>query len=168
MKTRKATSKPCVALISGALLLAPFGVAVAGGPVGATLQTMGNASEAEAGEFGFDVTTSALISIVITRQNSKPATNFGGNVGNGSEAIELPAGWSFTSNFNLPAGGCEMVPTQFVNVGNGVYTIRVAAAGCPWVAGEYHYTVQLGKAGKKGNDHVNLRGTTLGSLVIGP
>lgn len=164
MKTRMGTQ--CSALISGILFLAPL-AAVAGGPVGASLQTKGNASEAVAGESGFGLTESAMISVVITRQNSRPATNFGSDVGDGSAAIPLPSGWSLTSDFNLPPLGCAMIPTQFDNVGNGVYTIRVAAdAGCPWVAGEYHYAVGLNKSVKIGRDKVNFRGTTLGSLKI--
>ena len=164
MKTGMGTQ--CSALISGILLLTPL-AAVAGGPVGATLQTKGNASEAAAGESGFGLTESALISVVVTRQNSRPATNFGSNVGNGSAAITLPSGWSLTSDFNLPAGGCAMIPTQFDYVGSGVYTIRVAAdAACPWVAGEYHYAVGLDNKVKIGHDKINFKGTTLGSLVM--
>ncbi|MGH8532808.1 MAG: hypothetical protein ACREV1_08835 [Gammaproteobacteria bacterium] len=164
MKTRMGTQ--CGALISGILLLTPL-VAVAGGPVGATLQTQGNAGAAAALESGFGLTESALISVVVTRQNSRPATNFGSDVGDGSAAITLPTGWSLTSTFNLPAGGCAMMPTQFDNVGSGVYTIRVAAdAACPWVAGEYHYAVGLNKDVKIGHDKINFRGTTLGSVVI--
>jgi len=163
MKTRVGTQ--CSALISGILLLAPL-AAVAGGPVGATLQTKGNASEAAAGESGFGLTESALISVVVTRQNSRPATNFGSDVGDGSAAIALPSGWSLTSDFNLPAGGCAMVPTQFDNVGNGIYNIRVAAALCPWVAGEYHYAVGLDNKVKIGHDKINFKGITLGSLAM--
>jgi len=168
MKTKMGTQ--CSALISGILLLAPL-AAVAGGPPGATLQTKGNAGAAAALASGFGLTESALISVVVTRQNSGPATNFGTDVGNGSGEITLPSGWSLTSDFNLPAGGCAMIPTQFDNVGSGVYTIRVAAdVACPWVAGEYHYAVGLNKDVKKGHDKghdkINFRGTTLGSLVV--
>lgn len=166
MKTRIVTQ--CGALISGILLLAPL-AAAAGGPVGATLQTKGNAGAAAALDSGVGLTESALISLVITRQNSRPATNFGSDVGDGGGAITLPTGWSFTSDFNLPPGACAMIPTQFDNVGGGIYTIRVAAdavAPCPWVAGEYHYVVRLNKDVKIGGDKINFRGSTLGSLVI--
>jgi len=127
----------------------------------------GNDGEAAPLESGFGLTESALISVVVTSQNSRPATNFGSDVGNGSGVITLPSGWSLTSDFNLPAGGCAMIPTQFDNVGSGVYTIRVAAdAACPWVASEYHYAVGLNKDVKKGRDKINFRSTTLGSLVM--
>ncbi|MGH8514273.1 MAG: hypothetical protein ACREV8_10105, partial [Gammaproteobacteria bacterium] len=91
--------------------------------------------------------------------------NFGSDVGDGSAEITLPSGWSFISDFNLPAGGCEMMPTHFDNAGNGIYNIRVAAdALCPWVPGDYHYTVGLNNTVKLGHDHINFRGTTLGKV----
>ncbi|MGH8575727.1 MAG: hypothetical protein ACREXX_19820 [Gammaproteobacteria bacterium] len=152
--------KMCVALLSGGLMLAPL-TAVAGGPVGATLQTEGNAGLAVAGN-GLP----AKLSVVVTKSDGRPATGFAPN---GNHV--LPAGWSLTSGFNVPPGGCGMVPIAFTNVGAGIYTIDVLPAGCPfWVAGEHHYMVSLSKNGRRrGNgegNQGNLRASTLATLEV--
>ena len=85
----------CVVLLSGGLVLAPL-TAVAGGPVGATLQTEGNAGLAVAGNV-----LPARLSVVVTKSNGRPATGFAPNGNN-----VLPAGWSLVSGFNVPPGGC--------------------------------------------------------------
>ena len=83
--------KMCVALLSGGLVLAPL-TAAAGGPVGATLQTEGNAGLAVAGNL-----LPAKLSVVVTKSNGRPATGFAANGNN-----VLPAGWSLVSGFNVP------------------------------------------------------------------
>ena len=148
-----------VALLSGGLVLAPL-TAVAGGPVGATLQTEGNAGLAVAGNV-----LPATLSVVVTKSDGRPATGFAPN------NHELPAGWSLISDFNVPPGGCGMVPVAFTNVGAGIYTIDVLP-GCPWVAGEYHYMVSVSKNGRRGGgghgegNQGNLRASTLGTFEI--
>jgi hypothetical protein len=150
--------KMCVALLSGGLVLAPL-TAAAGGPVGATLQTEGNAGLAVAGNV-----LPATLSVVVTKSDGRPATGFAPN-GN----HDLPAGWSLISGFNVPPGGCGMVPVAFTNVGAGIYTIDVLP-GCPWVAGEHHYMVSLSKNGRRGGDgegnRGNLHASTLGTLEV--
>jgi hypothetical protein len=141
----------CVALLSGGLVLAPL-TAEAAGPVGATLQTEGNARLAVAGNL-----LPAKLSVVVTKSDGRPATGFTANGNN-----VLPAGWALDSGFNVPPGGCGLVPVAFTNVGGGVYTIDVLP-DCAWVAGEHHYMVSLTKNGRRGD---NLRASTLGTLEV--
>ena len=152
--------KMCVVLLSGGLVLAPL-TAVAAGPVGATLQTESNAGLAVAGNV-----LPAKLSVVVTKSNGRPATGFAPNGNN-----VLPRGWSLVSGFNVPPGGCGLVPIAFTNIGAGIYTIDVLPAGCPfWVAGEHHYMVSLSKNGRRGgNDEGNqgnLSASTLGTLEV--
>ncbi len=174
------------ALCAAMALSAPMAISADDGHGGATLQTQGSASSAAAGEFGLSVDTSALISVVAAGSNGKPASNLGSSVGDGTTEIVLPRGWSLVNGFNVPPGGCGLTPTEFVNEGAGVYTIRVVpdidSVGCTWLSGEYHYAVILGKHGnghhshkkggkKRGGGHGNghghrIRGSTLGSIGI--
>jgi hypothetical protein len=108
----------CVGLLSGGLVLAPL-TAVADGPVGATLQTEGNAGLAAGNVLP------AKLSVVVTKSDGRPATGFAPN---GNHV--LPAGWRLDSDFNGPPGGCGIVPIAFTNVGAGIYTIDVLPAGC--------------------------------------
>ncbi len=156
--------KTGVALLSGGLVLAPL-MAVAGGPVGATLQTEGLAGLAVHGNL-----LPAKLSVVVTKPNGRPATGFAAN-GNGV----LPAGWSLVSGFNMPTGGCAVRPVSFAEFapGTGVYTIDVLPDGCPsWVAGEYHYVVSISRNGRRGGGNGggggngNLRASTLGSFEV--
>ncbi|MGH8575702.1 MAG: hypothetical protein ACREXX_18995 [Gammaproteobacteria bacterium] len=160
MKSRNGMGKRYVVLLSGGLVVAPL-AAVAGGPVGATLQTEGNAGLAVAGN-----ALPAKLSVVVTKSDGRPATGFapsGNNV--------LPAGWGLVSGFNVPPGGCAVTPLAFTNVGAGIYTIDVVP-GCPWVAGEHHYMVSLSKRGRRGGggggegNQGNLRASTLGTLEV--
>ncbi|MGQ0592870.1 MAG: hypothetical protein ACT4QB_09525 [Gammaproteobacteria bacterium] len=157
MKSRYGMGKMYVVLLSGGLVGAPL-AAVAGGPVGATLQTEGNAGLAVAGNV-----LPAKLSVVVTKSDGRPATGFapsGNNV--------LPAGWGLTSGFNVPPGGCAMTPSAFTNVGAGIYTIEVVPA-CFWVTGEHHYMVSLRKNGRRGGGEGNqggLRASTLGTLEV--
>lgn len=159
-------------LVAGGALLAPLAVS-AGGPIGSTLQTQGAAGQAVAGVAG----GVAVISVVVTRQNSRPATNLG------VDGPGLPPGWDLVSGFNVPPGdptavpptvSCPFVPVSFDNHDNGVYTIEVLpdtsapSQACTWVSGEYHYAIRLNKTTGRGKDKAagNVTGTTLGSLVI--
>ncbi len=155
-------SKMYVVLMSGGLVLAPLS-AMAGGPVGATLQTEGHAGHAVAGNV-----LPAKLSVVVTKSDGRPATGFpSGN--------DLPRGWSLVSGFNVPLGGCPVTPIAFTNVGAGIYTIEVVP-GCFWVAGEHHYMVSLSKNGRRGGggggggggegNRGNLRASTLGTFEV--
>ena len=161
MKARNGMGRMGVALLSGGLVLAPL-TAVAGGPVGATLQTEGNAGLAVTGNL-----LPAKLSVVVTKSAGRPATGFAANGNN-----VLPAGWRLDSGFNVPQGGCGLVPVEFTNVGAGIYTIDVLP-GCPWVAGEHHYMVSLSKNGRRGGggghgegNQGNLRASILGTLEV--
>ena len=156
--------KMCVALLSGGMMLAPL-AAAAGGPVGATLQTEGNAGLAVAGNL-----LPAKLSVVVTKSDGRPATGFAASGNN-----VLPAGWSLASGFN--PDGCAVMPIAFANVGAGIYTIDVVPVpvpGCPfWVAGEHHYVVSLSKNGRRGGggghgegNQGNLRASTLGTFEV--
>ena len=112
-------SKVCVVLFSGGLVLAPL-MAAAGGPIGATLQTEGNAGLAVA-TGNLLPAQPAKLSVVVTKSDGRPANGFPD--GNG-----LPFGWRLISGFNVPPGGCGMVPVFFKNVGAGIYTIDVSPA----------------------------------------
>ncbi|MGH8582116.1 MAG: hypothetical protein ACREWG_04870 [Gammaproteobacteria bacterium] len=168
---RMIDKRSVLGLVAGGVLLAPWAVS-AGGPIGATLQTQGAAGEAVAGVAGGP----AVISVVVTRQNSRPATNLG------VDGPGLPLGWALVSDFNVPPGdptavpptvSCPFVPVSFDNHDNGVYTIGVlpdatGTPGCTWVSGEYHYAIGLHKTKGHGKHKAasNITGTTLGSLVI--
>ena len=162
MQARNGMSKMCMALLSGGLVFAPL-TTVAGGPVGATLQTEGNAGLAVA-TGNLLPALPAKLSVVVTKSDGRPATGFASNGNN-----VLPAGWRLDSGFNVPQGGCGLVPVGFTNVGAGIYTIDVLP-GCPWVAGEHHYMVSLSKNGRRGGggggNQGNLRASTVGTLKV--
>ncbi len=181
---RMIDKRSVLGLVAGGVLFAPLAVSAAG-PIGATLQTQGAAGEAVAGV----ADKAAVISVVVTRQNSRPAANLGLDVpGNGTTPIQLPHGWGLVSDFNVPLDpgdpnavppippleSCPFVPVSFDNHDNGVYTIEVLpdasgpAQACTWVSGEYHYAIRLNKTTGRGKHKAasNITGTTLGSLAI--
>ncbi|MDD5274364.1 MAG: hypothetical protein PHU14_16810, partial [Methylovulum sp.] len=112
-----------------------------------TVQTKANASNAVVGDFDANIGASALISVLVTDATGNPKSNLGASVGNGTAAISLPTGWSLSTQFNVVPGACLMSPTQFANVGTGIYTIRVvpllSAPSCTWLSGDYHYVVKV-------------------------
>ena len=153
-------------LLACFLLLVPFGV-FAGGPIGASLQTKGNPVDAAAGG-----TNSAMLSVVVTSSNSRPADSLAANVGDGSAQISLPTGWSLTADFNNPTLAlCGFIPTQFTNEGGGIYTIQVEPDGCNWATGEFHYVIELTRNRGNGNGNGGSRrqqilGSILGTVSI--
>jgi hypothetical protein len=127
---------------------APMMMATAGSCAGPCLvQTKGNASNAHAGGTGVSVANSAVLSVVVSDKDGHPATNLGATNGNGSAVVTLPGSVVLFSNLNVPPGGCLLTPTEFYNWGNGSYNIRVVPftgnPSCKWLAGEYHYVVQV-------------------------
>ncbi|MBF8275632.1 MAG: hypothetical protein HW390_705 [Candidatus Brocadiaceae bacterium] len=140
------------------------GIVMAGNSL-LTVQTEGNASNASAGESGAAISSSALISVVVTNSLGAPVSNLGSSTGDGTSEIELPDGWTLSSGFNVPPGGCLMTPTQFYNAGDGIYTIRVVPfvdnQSCTWLEGDYHYAVALSTKGGK-----PYKGSGLGVLTI--
>ena len=112
------------------------------------VQTVGNPSNAAAGESGADIASSALLSVQVTRIiKGTPVGSLGKDVGEGTSEITLPPGWELRDGFNVPPGGCVMSPTQFTNEGKGIYTIRVVPylenPDCTWLSGRYHYQVLI-------------------------
>jgi hypothetical protein len=111
--------------------------------VGVEVQTQANRGLAVEGGTEF-----ILISVVVTRDSSgAPVSNLGPSVPLDPDGISLPAGWTLESGFNVRPGGCLLTPTEFTNLGNGLYDIRVvpfvANPNCAWLAGEYLYAVRL-------------------------
>jgi hypothetical protein len=130
------------------------------------IQTQATAANAVAGEQNATVASSALISVLVTKEGF-PVSSLGVDVGDGNSTIEFPSkahdrntkgAWRLRT-IVTPEGGCAMVPTQFDNKGAGVYVIRVVPNGCAWVQGDYHYVLDFGPA--KGR-----RGSALGELTI--
>ena len=130
------------------------------------LQTQATAANAVAGEQTTTIASSALISVLVTKEGF-PVSGLGVDVGDGNSTIEFPSkandrntkgSWRLRT-IVTPDGGCAMVPTQFDNKGAGVYVIRVVPNGCAWVEGDYQYVVDFGAA--KGR-----RGSALGELTI--
>lgn len=137
-----------------------------------TVQTEGNASNASAGESGAAISSSALISVVVTNSQGAPVSNLGSSTGDGTSEIELPDGWTLSSDFNVPPGGCLMTPTQFNNDGDGIYTIRVVPfvdnQSCTWLAGDYHYAVSIERREREreSSSKKPFKGSGLGVLTI--
>jgi hypothetical protein len=134
------------------------------------MQTQATAFNAVAGEQNATLESSALISVLVTKEGF-PVSSLGVDVGDGTSPIELPSkahdgkskqGWRLRTVV-APDGGCLMTPTQFDNKGGGVYVIRVVPdtvnKSCVWVEGDYHYVVDYGPV--KGR-----RGSALGELTI--
>jgi hypothetical protein len=123
------------------------------------VQTAGNQEFANPGTSGFS--SSADLSVVITTQRGRPVSDLGPSfIGDGSFVINLTPEWTFVGNFTRPNGACALLPNQFFNIGNGIYVIRVISSPsqCPWVAGDYHYVVQIRRG--------RLQGSGLGILPI--
>lgn len=171
MKTSTFLSKTVIGVLAFSALIASSLVSAAPLTITTvlplTVQTDANASNAVVGDFGANIGASALISVLVTDATGNPKSNLGASVGNGTTAINLPTGWSLSTQFNVVPGACLMSPTQFTNVGTGIYTIRVVPflnnASCTWLSGDYHYVV---KVENKPNSSVILRGSGLGELTI--
>jgi hypothetical protein len=149
--------------IAGPLLaVAALAVASPASAAPLAVETKANTSNAQAGESGANVAASALITVLVKNPaTGLPVANLGANVGNGTAAIALPAGWSLFTNAAVPPGGSILTPTQFYNWGNGVYSIRVVPfTGNPlakWLVGDYHYVARISGANN---------GSALGVLTI--
>jgi hypothetical protein len=151
-------------VVAGALL-ALFLLPSLGSAESLIVQTKGNQEFADPGTSGFS--HSADLSVMITTHGGSPVTNLGPSViGDGSFVISLPTTWTFEGNFTRPPGACTLAPNQFFNVGNGLYVIRVVShpEDCPWIAGDYHYVVQIDKPATQSSSR--LRGSSLGVLSI--
>jgi hypothetical protein len=128
------------------------------------IQTLGNpVGFAIPGTSGFS--QSADISVVVTTHRGDPVSDLGpALIGDGSSIISLPPEWTFRGNFTRPNGACALLPNQFFNSGNGQYVIRVVShpLDCRWVAGDYHYVIQINRPEKP----FSQQGSALGMLPI--
>jgi hypothetical protein len=123
-----------------------------------TLQVQAIQRTADAGEGGVNTDASALITVQVTNAKGTPVSNLGADSGNGMAIIALPAGWTLTT-IVPPVGGTPMAPTQFINHGGGVYTIRVVpAADGVWFEGDYIFTAAF--------NNNSSTGQVLGKLTI--
>jgi len=154
MNMQKSTKR---VVVSALLTLSLIPSLASADPV--VVQTAGNQEFANPGTFGFS--SSADLSVLITTHGGRPVSDLGPPViGNGSSVISLPPEWTFVGNFTRPPGACAILPNQFFNIGDGLYVIRVVPGPpeCRWVAGDYHYVMQIARPG--------LRGSGLGVLPI--
>jgi hypothetical protein len=160
MKYSVAWLKGLVAMSAVVGLLA---LPLAGEALEVVVQTVGNPSNAAAGESGATVDASALLSVQVTRIiKGTPVSGLGESTGDGTSEITLPPGWELRSDFNVPPGGCIMSPTEFTNAGKGLYTIRVVPflgnSDCTWLSGDYHYQILVRRK--------DIAGSGLGVLSI--
>jgi hypothetical protein len=128
-----------------------------------------NRGNAAAGGSGANVPASALMSVLVTL-NGEPVADLGASAGNQTSAINLPAGWTLQDGFNVRPGGCNVSVTEFLNLGAGLYDIRIVPfidnPACAWLSGEYVYAIQLEFTRTIGGQTVVLQGGTLGKLAI--
>lgn len=133
------------------------------------VQMQVNRSNADAGNSGATVASSALMSVLVTL-DGVPVDDLGATVGNETSATALPPGWTLRDGFNVRPGGCGVTVTQFVNQGAGLYDIRIVPfvgnPACAWLSGEYVYAVQLEFTRTIDGDTVSLQGGTLAKLAI--
>ena len=134
-------------------------VSAAGKPI--QVQTVASQGAAAPGESGFSVAASALIIVSVTDAKGLPLSTLGPSTGTGASVITLPAGWTLDIA-TAPAFGSLFQPTQFSNLGDGVYVIRVAqlAMGANWDVGDYTYLVKFSSPARNGQ--------ALGKLTIAP
>jgi hypothetical protein len=137
------------------------------------VQAQINRSNAVAGGSGAKILSSALISVMVTLDGVPEDHLFGPpmtNLGNGTTAISLPAGWSLSDGFNVRPGGCGVTITEFTNQGAGIYDIRIVPyignRVCKWLSGEYIYAIQLKITRRAGLRKLLLQGGTLAKLTI--
>lgn len=133
------------------------------------VQVQINRSNANAGDKGATVASSAMISVLVTLDGA-PVADLGASAGNQTSAISLPSGWTLRDGFNVRPGGCAVTVTEFGNQGGGIYDIRIVPfvgnAACTWLSGEYIYAVQIKIQRSIGGQKVVLQGGALGKLTI--
>lgn len=115
---------------------------------GVEVETEMNAGNAQNGGTGW-----ALVSVLVTKSRTqKPLDNIAASIPTDAGGITLPNRIMF-DDVTVPAGGCAVSPTQLINSGNGVYTIRFVPyldnASCKWKTGDYIYLVTIKGSGGK-------------------
>lgn len=115
---------------------------------GVEVETEMNSGNAQAGGTGW-----ALVSISVTKSRTqRPLKSVASSISNNASGISLPSRIVF-DDVTVPAGGCAITPTQLINHGDGVYTIRfvpaVSNTNCKWKTGDYIYNVIIKDGGGK-------------------
>jgi len=155
-----------VCLFSLLLLLSfPLAAEKKDRPEPINIQTFAAASNAVAGGNGY-----AAISVLVTGERGEPLADLGDSVGDGTTAIDLPAGWALRSPHVAP-GGCSLSPVAFLNGGfdhtPGAYLIIAVPWApnpvCSWVSGEFHYVVRIDTSTP---ESPGLQGSGLGKLIV--
>ena len=148
--------------IIAAIILVGLGAAFA---IGLKVQTASNVRPGLAGTSGASVASSALIEVLVTDGSGAGVTNLGASAGNQTSPVALPAGWTLR-DLSVAPGGCKYTTTEFINLGDGAYSIRVVPfvgnPACKWLIGDYVYSVQIDKtvAGK------TFKGGAIGTILI--
>jgi len=128
-----------------------------------------NRSNADAGDSGATVPASAMISVMVTH-NGRPVDDLGATAGTQTSAITLPAGWSLRDGFNVRPGGSAVSVTEFVNLGGGLYDIRIVPfvnnPASTWLSGEYVYAVRIETTRTIDGQPALLQGGTRAKLMI--
>jgi hypothetical protein len=128
-----------------------------------------NRGNATAGASGANVTASAMMSVLVTLEG-QPVSDLGANDGNQTSAINLPTGWTLLDGFNVRPGGCNVTVTEFLNLGGGLYDLRLVPfannPACTWLSGEYVYGIQLEFPRLIDGNNVVLAGGALGKLTV--
>lgn len=128
-----------------------------------------NRGNADSGDSGANVPASAMISVMVTH-NGRPVDDLGASAGTQTSAITLPAGWTLRDGFNVRPGGSAVSVTEFLNLGGGLYDIRIVPyvnnPASTWLSGEYVYAVQIEATRTIDGQPAVLRGGTLAKLAV--
>lgn len=133
------------------------------------IQMQINRSNATAGGSGANVFASAMISVLVTHKGA-PVTDLGNNVGNQQSAVSLPTGWSLIDGFNVAPGGSMVTPTEFLNLGDGIYDIRIVPyvnnPASTWLSGEYIFALSIKLPRTVSGKQQLLQGSALAKLTV--
>lgn len=128
-----------------------------------------NRGNAVAGGSGANVMASAMISVLVTH-DGVPVEDLGTNVGDQNSPATLPAGWTLVDGFNVRPGGALVTVTEFLNLGGGIYDIRIVPytnnPAAVWLSGEYIFALHIHTTQTHHGHTTHLRGSALAKLTI--
>lgn len=128
-----------------------------------------NRANATAGGSGANVMASAMISVLVT-ENGVPVDDLGTNAGDQNSQATLPAGWTLVDGFNVRPGGALVTVTEFLNLGGGIYDIRIVPyTGNPaavWLSGEYIFALYIHTTRSHHGRTTHLQGSALAKLTV--